>query len=136
MTAWTVETLKDHYDARLAALETHYNERYERQRIAVDKAEAAMERRFQGVNEFRQALSDQTATYLRRDEYVAYHQTLVDKVDGMDSRLDRIEAASLAITSSRVERRSGVTSSTAVISVIVSVAVATMTLIALVLART
>lgn len=133
---WTVDLLKEHMDAQLAALERRYDDRYQSQRAAIDKAEAAMERRFDGVNEFRAALTDQTTTYLRRDEYAARHDTLVATVDAIDSRLDRLEAASLALASNRVERRSGVSTTSAVVSVLVSIALATMTLVALVLART
>lgn len=133
---WTVDLLKEHLDAQLAALEVRYDERYQAQKAAIEKAENATERRFAGVNEFRQALSDQTSTYLRREEYAAYHDSLVAKVDAMDSRLDRIEAASLAVAAAGIERRSGQSSSSAVASVIVSVVIATMMLIALVLART
>jgi hypothetical protein len=70
---WTVETLKEHFDALLAEIDARYEMRYELARgaveqaarltqVAVDKAENATERRFESVNEFRQQLLDQTRT--------------------------------------------------------------------------
>lgn len=47
---------------------------------AITKAEAANERRFEGVNEFRAQLSDQAATFLNRDQYNAAHQPLADRL--------------------------------------------------------
>jgi lysozyme family protein len=51
---------------------------------AVLKAEAASDRRFEGVNEFRQTLSDQAATFITRNEVVA----LLGAVNAALSRLD------------------------------------------------
>jgi leucyl aminopeptidase (aminopeptidase T) len=48
---------------------------------AVTKAEVANEKRFDGVNEFRQALSDQTNTFLPRSEYDVNHKTLQKQMD-------------------------------------------------------
>ena len=48
---------------------------------AVTKAETATEKRFEGVNEFRETLSDQANTFLPRTEYASNHQGLVDKME-------------------------------------------------------
>jgi hypothetical protein len=65
---------------------------------AVTKAEAAAEKRFESVNEFRKTLSDQTNSFLTRNEYAAQHAALVEKVDallirmlGMDKKVDGIQ---------------------------------------------
>ena len=47
---------------------------------AVTKAEVATERRFEGVNEFRQTLSDQAAKFITRTEFNAIIVTLVSVV--------------------------------------------------------
>ncbi len=48
---------------------------------AISKAEAANERRFESVNEFRAQLNDQAASFLTRTEYDAQHSALINKVD-------------------------------------------------------
>ncbi len=48
---------------------------------AVTKAEIATEKRFEGVNEFRSALSDQSATLLPRNEYLVQHDSLVKTLE-------------------------------------------------------
>jgi hypothetical protein len=58
---------------------------------AVSKAETATEKRFEGVNEFRQTLADQAATLLPRGEFQVQHRSLMDKIDGLDARLAAIE---------------------------------------------
>jgi len=47
---------------------------------AVTKAEVASEKRFESVNEFRKALSDQTSTFITRMEF----SLLADKVSSVD----------------------------------------------------
>jgi histone deacetylase complex regulatory component SIN3 len=51
---------------------------------AVTKAEIASEKRFESVNEFRKALSDQTATFITRIEFSLMSDKLnvVDKIVG------------------------------------------------------
>lgn len=48
---------------------------------AVSKAETANEKRFDGVNEFRRALTDQTATFVSRIEFNALKERM-DRSDG------------------------------------------------------
>jgi hypothetical protein len=124
----------------LAALKEMLNERYATQTKALDKAftaaeqavtvalanaekatvkaEAASERRFESVNEFRAQLSDQTATFLPRGEYDAAYKGLADQITAgyerlaalelrLTSRLDRGDGADLGAASYRTERRLG-----------------------------
>jgi hypothetical protein len=72
---------------------------------AVTKAETATEKRFEGVNEFRSALSDQSQNLLSRSEYATAHQSLIEKIDGLTTRVaameggnkDRVQAISFLI---------------------------------------
>ena len=53
---------------------------------AVGKAEVASERRFESVNEFRAQLTDQAATFIRRDEADSRFRAITDKFDSESSR--------------------------------------------------
>lgn len=91
MTAeWTVETLKEYFEALLAAYDLRYGQRFIAQELAVKdalvgqekavtaalvaadravaKAETAAEKRFESVNEFRAQLKDQQIGLLSRAE--------------------------------------------------------------------
>ncbi len=95
---WNVTTLK----ALIEQHESRNQERFTAMRTAVDaalaaadravsKAEAATERRFEGVNEFRAALSDQSRTLMPRTEYVVQHETLVARVNATDKRVETMQ---------------------------------------------
>jgi hypothetical protein len=84
------------FDAQQEAVSTALNAAEKAVKAAMDaaekavlKAEIAAERRFESVNEFRKALSDQTELFLPRTEYAAAHASLSEKVDRMDKALDR-----------------------------------------------
>lgn len=89
---WSVDTLKAHVDQRfvdndkavqaaLVSQEKAVAAALAATKEAVSKAEAASEKRFESVNEFRQTLSDQTASFLPRPEYDANHKALEDKIE-------------------------------------------------------
>lgn len=56
---------------------------------AVGKAEMASEKRFEGVNEFRQTLSDQQLTFISRSEAGATFAALNDKIAELKDRLSQ-----------------------------------------------
>ncbi len=58
---------------------------------AVAKAEAATERRFEGINEFRETLRDQASTLMPRTEYEVQHVALRNLVTENSERLSRME---------------------------------------------
>ena len=58
---------------------------------AVTKAETAAEKRFESVNEFRKTLSDQTASFLTRNEYQSQHIALSEKVEIVGNRVSSLE---------------------------------------------
>jgi hypothetical protein len=60
---------------------------------AIFKAETANEKRFESVNEFRQTLTDQTASFMPRAQVEALLVNLNDKIVAISSRMDRSEAA-------------------------------------------
>lgn len=70
---------------------------------ATAKAETAADKRFDAVNEFRRALTDQTATFLPRTEYETAHSALAERVTFV---ADRMGALELRLTS-RLDRGEG-----------------------------
>lgn len=58
---------------------------------AINKADAANEKRFEGVNEFRNTLADQQRNLLPRQEYVAAHQSLSQQLGSLEKRIDKID---------------------------------------------
>jgi hypothetical protein len=64
-------TLREHIEARLDALERHFDSRFDAAQTAIDKAEKSMNERLLSMNEFRDTLRDQAsrfATLLQLDE--------------------------------------------------------------------
>jgi len=95
-------TLKEHLLAIVDANDRRYSNRFNAQEKAVTaalnaadravvKAELATEKRFDGVNEFRAALSDQTASFIPRAEAIQRIDSNVEKIEGLAHRLDTLE---------------------------------------------
>lgn len=96
-------------EVRIDALEKMLNEREERTKErfaamdktvgaalsasdkAVSKAETATEKRFEGVNEFRQTLADQAGLLMPRAEYSVQYSGLLDRISLVERRIGSIE---------------------------------------------
>jgi hypothetical protein len=76
---------------------------------AVIKAEAANEKRFENVNEFRATLADQQNTLLPRTEYTVQHKALVDRITDLES-----------ITREYRGKFSGTTATVSVVAIIIT----------------
>lgn len=102
VSAWTIDSLKEHFETRFAETDHRYEQRFNDQDKAVNaamnsaekavtKAEAASERRFEAVNEFRATLADQASHFISRTEALARADANAEKIDALQARLDRIE---------------------------------------------
>lgn len=109
VSGWTTDTIKTHFDDLRDTDNGNTEKRFDLAEKAVaaalaaaekasDKADKATEKRFDGVNEFRQTLSDQAATLLSRVEYTAAHRPLIDRIDALAGRIERIEGRGSGIT--------------------------------------
>jgi hypothetical protein len=58
---------------------------------AITKAEIATERRFEGVNEFRKTLSDQTNTFVARAEIEANQERIRERIQDLTDRINKGE---------------------------------------------
>lgn len=61
-------SLKEYFDSLIQEKEKRYEQRFVGQQTAVDKADAANEKRFESVNEFRNTLKDQQITFASKIE--------------------------------------------------------------------
>lgn len=75
-------SLKEHLDHRFSDLYRFLEARFEGQKTAVEKAEATMNLRLLGMNEFRDQMKDQAASFVTRDE----HTVWIDRVVSLEKR--------------------------------------------------
>lgn len=81
---WTVNTLKEHLESKISALEKNVATALAAADKAVTKAETAIEKRFDSGNEIRQAMVDAQGHFAQKE------QTDL-QFDGVDQRLKAIE---------------------------------------------
>jgi hypothetical protein len=81
-------SLKEYFEARLTgitqsitALEDKLSVALAASEKAVTKAEAASEKRFDAVNEFRRTLGDQAASFLQRETFDAFKERVSHDID-------------------------------------------------------
>ena len=82
---------EDRTKERFAAMDKQVNAALASSDKAVNKAELATEKRFEGVNEFRETLRDQAATLMPRVEYNVQHRALEDLVSNIAERMTVME---------------------------------------------
>jgi len=108
---WTLDTLERYLTSAIDAVKKEAAEREDRNKErflsaeksvstamisaekAISKAEIAADKRFDGLNELRGAMQDQTATLLPRAEYGAQHIALSEKLSSLETRLTKLESA-------------------------------------------
>lgn len=88
---WTLDTLKEHLESRIVSTEKSVTIAMAAADKAVTKAEVATEKRFDGVNEFRNAMKDQQGTFADK--------TQTDfRLASIEGRLEKIGGVSLGVT--------------------------------------
>ena len=88
LSGWTVDTLRYFITGVLHEKDLRYEQRFTAQELAISKAAAADEKRFEGVNEFRAQLADQASTFMPRAEAMLSYSTLNEKLNLLASRID------------------------------------------------
>jgi len=91
---WVIDKLGDHAlldDQRFASLEATIKVAVNSAKEAVDKAEKASEKRLDGLNELRGAMTDQSAAYITRETVSAMTTALSARLDLIKERQDRME---------------------------------------------
>lgn len=92
ISSWTVDSLKQHLEQRINALETRLQERADAQDKAISKAESQMEKRLDALNELRGVVSDQASKFLTKETYEVAHEALDGKVDIVQNLITGIVA--------------------------------------------
>lgn len=145
VSGWTTDTLHQHLSQRITDQDRLFSRRMDDADKAIQaalvsaekargEAQAANEKRFASVNEFRGQQADLIATFLPRPEYMTAHEALVDRVSALTdrltalelrltSRLDLNQGSDTGATGQRAEQRAGQTLSLNVIGAVVAVLV-------------
>ncbi|MEU4335169.1 hypothetical protein AB0F59_11115 [Micromonospora lupini] len=89
---------------------------------AVTKAEAATEKRFESVNEFRQTLSDQTKTFIARVEFEVVRDSHARQIADLASRLDKIEGKGVGLNAGWIYLVGGLTIAATVVGLVMALA--------------
>jgi hypothetical protein len=84
---WTIESLKKYLEEALRAHATLDSERFVAQEKALSLAHAALERRLESMNEFREQIAQRDALYLTKAEYNSRLSQLEATDRGLDGRL-------------------------------------------------
>ena len=143
VSGWTTDTLREYLIQRIDGQDRALSRRMDdadkaiqaalvSAEKAVTKAETASEKRFEGVNEFRKALSDQTATFIPRAEYETALAALAARVNAnaervgtlelrLTSRLDRGEGSDAGAAGQRTDQRLNMSQVIAGIATLVAV---------------
>ncbi len=117
-------TLREHLEGRISALAAHINDAIrsveessverlagmrrevgriqEASQAAVNKAEQSMNKRLDGMNEFRQQLKDQGATFVTRDQFEELNKRIVEQFESRDKRLSMVERFTWLLTGALV----------------------------------
>jgi hypothetical protein len=101
-TGWTLDTLhrylQQQHDDRVTLTDERHKANQEAVQAALaaaekarDKAETAMDKRFDGVNEFRQTLSDQATSFPTRNEVAAQVEKVTSEAARNTARLAELE---------------------------------------------
>jgi hypothetical protein len=85
-----VITVKEYFNAVLSERDKRTEQRFELMAEAVRKAEVAHEKRLEGMNEFRNQLSDQAETFLTKNEYNLAHNNLEEKYNNLKEKVSEL----------------------------------------------
>ena len=113
---WTLDTLATHLTSKIEALDrfcvTNFAQGKERVDMAlaasdkaIGKAELATEKRFEGVNEFRQTLADQASHLMPRAEYKIQNKAMDERVSTLAADVIAIKSGAAGSATARTERR-------------------------------
>lgn len=83
--------LKEYIEKLIAAQADLTNERFQAAQKAIEKSEAAYQARFESVNEFRQTLTDQTASFVTREAVDLKIEPIYRRLEKLENDFSRLE---------------------------------------------
>ena len=85
-----INGVEERSDERFRHMKEMVETAFENAQTAITKADIATEKRFEGVNEFRAALSDQATQFVTRDAMVALADKIENQIDQHRKDMDGI----------------------------------------------
>jgi len=77
-------SLRDHFSEQIRWVDKYFEKQLDNSRTAIDKAEQQLNKRLEGMNEFRDTLKDQASKLATKDEMLALFS-------GMEKRMQIVE---------------------------------------------
>lgn len=103
---WSVDTAKADLETQIQGVRDslkeanlRHQQRFEAQEKAIDKEASSNEKRFAAVNEFRGSLTDQAATFARKDQVDVQVKALDDKIGTLSGVVNSIAGRAAGATS-------------------------------------
>ena len=90
-------TEQERFEAILGERFERINDRFKAMQAAIDIASTEMNRRLEGMNEFRAQINSAESKYMTRQEWDSAHQLLGSQVRALETRLDRKEGESSGV---------------------------------------
>jgi hypothetical protein len=115
-------TLREFIEQRLEDLERCLDAKFHYIEDSTTLAKDSMERRLDGMNEFRETLRDQSATMLSRAEFDAYHNRLMAENSASHERIEK-DMRSLELSRAELQGKASQT------AVLISLGVALLSLL-------
>jgi preprotein translocase subunit SecF len=111
---WTIESLREHFEALLAANDLRQQQRFDAQQQALRDALAANEKRLDGMNEIRGQLDSQARTFMPRPE-------ADQRFGAMEQRIGKIEAMQTRVVGRGEGKSASTTALLAVVGLLIAV---------------
>jgi hypothetical protein len=90
---WNPDSLKEYFSSEIKGLETRMDDKFDSVTQVTENSRAAMEKRLEGMNEFRDQLKDQATKFVTRDELNIQLKAIGDKVQTLlDSKSEQVGA--------------------------------------------
>jgi hypothetical protein len=86
-----VASLKEYFERQFNLFENNINQRFNSIKEATDKSETSNNHRLDSMNEIRRQLDDQAKTFVTKIEYEGGFKNLVEKVENLKERIDKMD---------------------------------------------
>lgn len=88
-----VVSLREYMDVRFTALEAKIDARNQMSQLAIDKAEATMNDRLSGMNEFRDQLKDQAGLFATKEEVNKRAEVVDQRIGSIENQISSLNGS-------------------------------------------